>query len=173
MAVGGLGLRAASDHCVPIHMKSVFDSRELEQHLLGRRAGKCRPDVSGVIVNRLNERTRKEDILVKLEVALSVAVDLRSHEKLVASIEDSDSIPVGLKSLALSNAGAGAWLNVITRPTIGLHLDLHPAKDIMPAGSLGSYKRLQSAILLLGYHRSDPSADWFLKSVSLPPWPRP
>ena len=40
-------------------------------------------------------------------------------------------------------------MNVITRPTIGLHLDLHPAKYIMPAGSLGSYRVYRAHMQLL------------------------
>ena len=84
-------------------------------------------------MDRLNEKTGREDTVVSLEGApqreISLAIDMKNQEELSTIIEDSGSTRdmARLGSLGLPNAGS--WLNVIPSPALALNLQ--PAEFIV------------------------------------------
>ena len=65
----GLGLRAASDHEPAAYTVSVLSAQELKLQMLGRSAEECPPNISREMLDRLNEKTGREDTVVSLEGA--------------------------------------------------------------------------------------------------------
>ena len=60
VAVGVLGLRAASDHCFAAYITSLLSSHELKLEILRKNAQECLQAVSGEITEMLQGKTGRE-----------------------------------------------------------------------------------------------------------------
>ena len=133
VAGGGLGLRSATDHGPAAYAISVLSAQELKLQMLGRNAEDCPPNLTRVVVDRLNETTGREDTIESLKGAtqreISLAVDMKNHEELSNLIEDSGSIRDKARLGSLGLHHAGSWLNVVPSPA--LSLNLQPAEFIV------------------------------------------
>ena len=61
--------RAVSDHGPAAYTVSVLSAQELKLQMLGRSAEECPPNISREMLDRLNEKTGREDTVVSLEGA--------------------------------------------------------------------------------------------------------
>ena len=126
VAVGGLGLRAASDHCFAAYIISLLSSQELKLEILGRGAEECPPVVTGDMMEGLQAKTGREDSVASLRVTtqkeVSLAIDSRNHQNLTTSIVNSENVRDKARIGSLGLPNSGAWLNVIPSPALGLHL---------------------------------------------------
>ena len=57
VAVGGLGLRAASDHCQAAYITSLLASQELKQDIRGKSREECPPAVTAEVLEQLQVKT--------------------------------------------------------------------------------------------------------------------
>ena len=126
IAVGGLGLRAASDHCFAAYITSLLSSQDLKQQILDKSEEECPPTITAEMLERLQATTGREDSIRSLQgltqKEMSLSIDMKNLHDFSTSISDSGNIrhKARLGSLGLPNSGS--WLNVIPSPTLGLHL---------------------------------------------------
>ena len=95
VAVGSLGLRAASDHGPAAHVVSVLSAQELRLQMLDSNVVDCPPTLGRGLLDKLNKTTGREDTMQSLEGAtqreISLAVDMKNHEDPSTLIEDNGS----------------------------------------------------------------------------------
>ena len=80
VAVGGLGLRAASDHCQAAYITSLLASQELKQDIRGKSREECPPAITADVLEQLQVKTGREDSVISLQAStqkeVSLAIDL-------------------------------------------------------------------------------------------------
>ena len=66
VAAGGLGLRAASDHCYAAYITSLLSSQELKLEILGKSAEECPPPVTDEMMELLQGKTGQEQSVARM-----------------------------------------------------------------------------------------------------------
>ena len=119
-------MRAAEDHCHGAFISSLLDSHDLKLAILRRSSEESPLRVTEELLQRLAVKTGGEVTIAGLQGStqreLSTRIDVNNTQNFLAYTRDSGSTRdmARLNSLGLDKAGA--WLNVIPSPTLGLHL---------------------------------------------------
>ena len=96
VAVGGLGLRAASDHCFAAYITSLLSSQELKLEILGKSAEEYPPLSTDQMIEMLRGKTGREDSVTSIrgstQKEVSLAIDLKNYQNWSDSITNSGSI---------------------------------------------------------------------------------
>ena len=131
VTMGGLGLRTAEEHGPAAYASSYLSSLPLLRSL--RHTPEDSPSVSlpTALLQRLAHLRRKEtsmEDLIEMEGgqhALSLEIDLAAAEQLkgeVTALGGVDGVRENARLTCLQQPYAGAWLNVVPSPALGLHL---------------------------------------------------
>ena len=126
---GGLGLRASSDHCFAAYVLSLLASQDLKGQILGLGSEECPPPpVTTELMDSLTAKKGSDTSLACLRDSsqreVSLQIDLNNHQILSAKISDLGIVREVARLGSLGLPHAGAWLNVVPSPTLGLHF--HP-----------------------------------------------
>ena len=137
--MGGLGLRSAEEHGPAAYASSYISAQPLLRSL--RHIPEDSPSVPlpPALLQSLALRRREDtnmESLVKMEGgqrALSLEIDLAAAEELKSQVTALGGVEGGRENARLACLGqpyAGAWLNVVPSPPLGLHLR---ASEFVPA----------------------------------------
>ena len=90
IAVGGLGLRGASDHCFAAYITSLLSSQDLKQQILDKSEEECPPTITAEMLERLQATTGREDSIRSLQgltqKEVSLSIDLKNLHDFSTSI---------------------------------------------------------------------------------------
>ena len=107
-------------------MSSLLASHELKEQILAITEQDIPPVVSQDLMDKLSERTGSEENLACLrsttQKELSHKIDLHKYELLSQQINELENVREIARLASLSLPNAGAWLNVVPSPSLGLHL---------------------------------------------------
>jgi len=88
--------------------------------------------VTADVLEQLQVKTGREDSVISLQGStqkeVSFAIDLGNYQRFLTSITNTGSVRDRARMGSLGLPNAGAWLNVVPSPTLGLHL--HPPEFI-------------------------------------------
>ena len=101
-------------------------SHELKEQILARTEQDLPPVVSQDLMDKLSERTGSEENLACLrsttQKELSHKIDLHKYQLQSKKINELGNVREIARLASLSLPNAGAWLNVVPSPSLGLHL---------------------------------------------------
>ena len=123
-AMGGLGLRSATDHAPSAHAVSLLAAQPLLDGLLGE--DEEEPSLPAPLLDLISAKTGEEASVESLsgmsQKMASLKVDLLNRSLLIQNIteEGKEREIARLASLGLPHAGS--WLSVVPSPSLGLHL---------------------------------------------------
>lgn len=120
--MGGLGLRSATSHASAAFVSSLAQTHSLVTSILSK-PGYNR-DFSQALTNlnasSHNSFTTLEEVGKTTQAALSLSIDLKVQEELLASTADPRTRAL-LNSVSLPHSGD--WLNVVPNPALGLKIN--------------------------------------------------
>ena len=128
VSMGGLGLRASSDHAGVAYTSSFLASLDLKEQILGieEEADDTLPLLPADLVARLEDKMGTEISVAILrsesQKEMSLKVDQRIHKQFTETIAESGNTREIARISSLALPYAGAWLNVTPSPALGLHL---------------------------------------------------
>ena len=126
VSAGGLGLRAAEDHCQAAYITSLIASQDLKQMILGRSAEECPTLVTAAMLQSLAAKTGQEETLVCLQGSMqrevSTRIDTNNNLLFLTHTNERGSIRDRARINSLGLPNSGAWLNVLPSPSLGLQL---------------------------------------------------
>ena len=100
--------------------------QDLKLQILSRNVEDCPPVITADLLQGMQEKTVREDTVASLQETtqreVSLAVDISNHQKLTSAISEQGSTRDKARMGSLGLPNAGAWLNVIPSPALGLHL---------------------------------------------------
>ena len=124
--LGGLGLRAAEDHATAAYANSLLSSQDLKEKILDLPEEACPTNIPAALLAQLSdkqgEEATKENLLGVSQKAISLKIDLRSHQLLSEHITNTGVQRDIARLASLGLPHSGDWLNVIPSPNLGLHL---------------------------------------------------
>ena len=123
---GGLGLRAAVDHASAAYISSILAAHDLKEQILGLVGEDIPPVIAPQLLESLESKTGSEESVACLrstsQKELSLRIDLHNTELFRQQISESGNVRDMARFSSLGLPNAGAWLNVIPSPSLGLHL---------------------------------------------------
>ena len=120
--------------CFAAYVLSLLASQDLKGQILGLGSEECPPPpVTTDLMNSLTAKRGSETSLACLRESsqkeVSLQIDLNNHQILSAKISDLGIVREVARLGSLGLPHAGAWLNVVPSPTLGLHF--HPREFIV------------------------------------------
>ena len=136
VCMGGLGLRAASDHGDAAYATSFSSSQSLRRKLLKLEENAVSASLSPALLTNISNKLGEETDLASEyfadtnQKAVSSRIDLHNMKLLSDKTKEEgvDREIARLNSLSIKNSHAGDWLNVVPNP--GLNLLLQPAEFV-------------------------------------------
>ena len=131
VSLGGIGLRSSSDHSPAAYACSFLAALDLKDQILGASVADENLDADSTIVSPelVESLERKVGSAVSVAILrsesqkeLSLKIDLQNHKVLKEIIEENGRVRDIARINSLSLPNAGAWLNVVPSPALGLHL---------------------------------------------------
>ena len=127
VSMGGLGLRAATDHSAAAYASSFLASQPLARQLLRLPDEQEDPILNPQVIASLNARTGEEEVTQDSlkglkQKQVSAMIDLVNQKQLLATIAESGDEREIARLASICLPKAGVWLNCSPLPALGLHL---------------------------------------------------
>ena len=133
VSLGGVGLRSSTDHAAAAYISSFLSALDLKEQILGALVSAADESsennstiLSPELVENLERKVGSELSVTILrsesQKELSLKIDLQNHKLLKEKIDEIGRVRDIARINSLSLPNAGAWLNVIPSPALGLHL---------------------------------------------------
>ena len=124
VAMGGLGLRTASDHAPTAHVVSLLAAQHLLDGLLGE--DEEEPRLPQPLLDLISAKTGEEASVESLtgvsQKMASLKVDLLNQSLLLQQITEEGEAREIARMASLGLPHAGSFLSVVPSPSLGLHL---------------------------------------------------
>ena len=157
--MGGIGLRAATDHAPAAYVMSLIASHDLQLKILGQTEEQLPLNINQDLLTILSWKQNEEATLDSLygmsQKAVSEKIDKLCLEQITKFYQDQDNTREVARMMSVGLEHSGDWLNVIPSLSLGLHMrsvefvtsvryrlgcQVYPADGTCPACKLDSDK---------------------------------